>query len=182
MSHWLSNVWIWIWDISVVLHLSLFHVENRVCLSHGVQVAGAAWRAAMRMVAGVGDLMQRTVDGRTGRVLDGRAIGRLGDAICGLHRAQGDKKRGFLGWANQDRRFVSGLASKPLGWFVSGLASKPLGWFSPLLPQPVATISPGLASKSVATISRFGHRKRQLRFSYLCLKITTTIFLFGPQN
>jgi hypothetical protein len=28
---------------------------------------------------------------------------------------------------NQGRRFVSGLASKPLGWFVSGLASKPLG-------------------------------------------------------
>jgi hypothetical protein len=72
-------------------------VENRVCLSHGVQVAGAAWRAAMRMVAGVGDLMQRTVDGRTGRVLDGRAIERLGDAMCSLHRAQGDEKRGFLG-------------------------------------------------------------------------------------
>jgi hypothetical protein len=72
-------------------------VENHVCLSHGVQVAGAAWRAATRMVAGVGDLMQRTVDGRTGRVLDGRAIGRLGDAICGLHRAQRDEKRGFLG-------------------------------------------------------------------------------------
>jgi hypothetical protein len=27
---------------------------------------------------------------------------------------------------NQGRRFVSGLASKPWGWFVSGLASKPL--------------------------------------------------------
>jgi hypothetical protein len=28
---------------------------------------------------------------------------------------------------NQDRQFVSGLASKPLGQFVSGLASKSLG-------------------------------------------------------
>jgi hypothetical protein len=33
----------------VVLPLSLFRVENRVCLSRGVQVAGAAWRAAMRI-------------------------------------------------------------------------------------------------------------------------------------
>jgi hypothetical protein len=31
---------------------------------------------------------------------------------------------------NQGPQFVSGLASKLLGWFVSGLASKPLGQFS----------------------------------------------------
>jgi hypothetical protein len=31
----------------------LFHSENRVCLSRGVQVAGEAWRAATRIVAGV---------------------------------------------------------------------------------------------------------------------------------
>jgi hypothetical protein len=54
--------------------LSLFHFENRVCLSRGVQVAGAAWRVAMRIMARVGDLMQRTEDGRTSRVLGGRAI------------------------------------------------------------------------------------------------------------
>jgi hypothetical protein len=59
-------------------------------LSRGVQVAGAAWRAAMRTVAGVGDLVQRTMDGRTGRVLGGRAVERSGDAVCGLHRARGD--------------------------------------------------------------------------------------------
>ena len=35
----------------------LFRLENRVCLSRGVLVAGAAWRAAMRIVAGVGDLV-----------------------------------------------------------------------------------------------------------------------------
>jgi hypothetical protein len=39
-----------------------------------VQVTGAAWRAVMRTMAGVGDLMQRTGDGRTGRILDGRAV------------------------------------------------------------------------------------------------------------
>jgi hypothetical protein len=56
-----------------------------------------AWRAAMRIVAGVGDLVQRTGDGHTGRVLGGRASGRSGGAVCGLHRVRGDKERGFLG-------------------------------------------------------------------------------------
>jgi hypothetical protein len=66
-------------------------------LSRGVQVAGAAWRAVMMIVAGVGDLVQRTGDGRTGRVLDGRAIERSGDVVCGLHCARGDEDHGFLG-------------------------------------------------------------------------------------
>jgi hypothetical protein len=70
--------------------LSLFHLENHICLSRGVQVAGAAWRAVMRIVAGVGDLVQRTGDGRTGRVLGGRAVKRSGGAMCGLHLARGD--------------------------------------------------------------------------------------------
>jgi hypothetical protein len=70
--------------------LPLFHSENRVCLSRGVQVAGAAWRAAMRTVAGVGDLVQRTGDGRTDQVLGGRADERSGGAVCGLHLARGD--------------------------------------------------------------------------------------------
>jgi hypothetical protein len=70
--------------------LFLFRSENRVCLSRGVSVAGAAWRAATRTVAGVGDLVQRTGDGRTGRVLGGRAVERSGDVVCGLHLARGD--------------------------------------------------------------------------------------------
>jgi hypothetical protein len=65
-------------------------LENRVCLSRGVQVAGAARRAATRTVAGVGDLVQRIGDGRTGWVLGGRAVERSGDAVCGLHLARGD--------------------------------------------------------------------------------------------
>jgi hypothetical protein len=68
----------------------LFHLENCICLSCGVQVASAAWRAATRTVAGVGDLVQRTGDGRTGRVLDGRAVERSGGAVCSLHLAHGD--------------------------------------------------------------------------------------------
>jgi hypothetical protein len=75
----------------------LFHLENRVCLSHGVQVAGAAWHAATRNVVEVGDLVQRTEDGHTGQVLGGREIERSDNAVCGLHRARGDIEHGFLG-------------------------------------------------------------------------------------
>jgi hypothetical protein len=59
-------------------------------LSRGVQVAGAAWCTMMRTMTGVGDLVQRTRDGRTGRVLGGRAVERLSGAMCGLHLAHGD--------------------------------------------------------------------------------------------
>jgi hypothetical protein len=59
-------------------------------LSRGVQVAGAAWRAAMRTMAGVGDLVQRIENDRTGRILGGREVERSGDAVCGLHLARGD--------------------------------------------------------------------------------------------
>jgi hypothetical protein len=39
-----------------------------------VKVAGAAWCKAMRTVAGVGDLVQRTGGGRTSWILGGRAV------------------------------------------------------------------------------------------------------------
>jgi hypothetical protein len=48
-------------------------------------------------MAGVEDLVQRTGDGRTGRVLGGRAVERSGGAVCDLHLARGDLERGFLG-------------------------------------------------------------------------------------
>jgi hypothetical protein len=65
-------------------------LENHVCLSRDVQVAGVAWRAAMRTMAEVEDLVQRTEDGHTGRVLGSRAVERLGGAVCGLHLTRGD--------------------------------------------------------------------------------------------
>jgi hypothetical protein len=43
------------------------------------------------VMAGVGDLLQRTVDGRTVRVLNGRVIERSGGAMCGLHHARRDE-------------------------------------------------------------------------------------------
>jgi hypothetical protein len=66
-------------------------------LSRGVQVAGAAWWVAMRTVAGVGDLVQRTGDGHTGWVLGGWVVERSGGTVCGLHLAHGDWECGFLG-------------------------------------------------------------------------------------
>jgi hypothetical protein len=58
---------------------------------------GVAWWVVMRIVAGVGDLMQRTGDGRTGWILSGQTIGRSDDDVCGLHRARKDEERRFLG-------------------------------------------------------------------------------------
>jgi hypothetical protein len=51
----------------------------------------------MRIVAGVGDLVQRTRDGRTGRVVGGRTIEGLSDAVCDLHHTRGDEECEFLG-------------------------------------------------------------------------------------
>jgi hypothetical protein len=50
----------------------------------------------MRIMAGVGNLVQRTRDGRTGWVLGGRMIRRSSGAVCGLHHARGDEERLFL--------------------------------------------------------------------------------------
>jgi hypothetical protein len=66
-------------------------------LSRGVQVVGAAWHAAMRIIGEVGDLVQRIEDGRIGRVLGGRAIERSVGTVCDLHHTHRDEERGFLG-------------------------------------------------------------------------------------
>jgi hypothetical protein len=65
-----------------------------------------AQHAAMRTVAGVGELVQRTGNGRTGRVLRARAVERSGGAMCGLHLARGDLERGFLSGALKPRSTV----------------------------------------------------------------------------
>jgi hypothetical protein len=155
----------------IVLSLSLFRLENCVCLSHGVQVAGAAWRAGTRIVARVGDLVQRTTDGRTGRVLSGRAIERLGGVVCGLHRVRGNEETCFLVEPqNQGRRFVSCLVSKPLGRF------------TPVWPQNRWLRFPGLglkigssglmlwASKSPRQVLGLGHKTKQTSVCRLCHK------------
>jgi hypothetical protein len=130
-------------------------VENRVCLSRGVQVAGATWWTVMRIVTGVGDLMQRTGDSRTGQVLGGRMIGGRVTlcVVCTMHVET--RSSGFIiETQNQGRRFVIGLASRPLGWFVSDLASKQLGRFvSGLTSKPLGRFVSGLASKPLGQFS-----------------------------
>jgi hypothetical protein len=66
-------------------------------LSRGVQVAGATWRVATRIVEGVVDLVQMIRDDRTGQVLGGRTIEISDDTVCGLYRACGDKECEFFG-------------------------------------------------------------------------------------
>jgi hypothetical protein len=60
------------------------------------------------------------------RVLGGRMIKRLGDAVCGLHRAQGDDERRFLAFASKPRlMFSPDLASNPVASSFPVWASKP---------------------------------------------------------
>jgi hypothetical protein len=75
----------------VLLLLSLYRVKNHIRLSRGVQVAGATWCAAMRIVIGVGDIVQMTVNGRTDRVLGGWVIERSGGDVYDLYHARGDE-------------------------------------------------------------------------------------------
>jgi hypothetical protein len=51
---------------------------------------------ATRIVAGEGDLVQRTEDGCTGQVLDDQTVESLGDAVCDLHHTCGDEEHRFL--------------------------------------------------------------------------------------
>jgi hypothetical protein len=64
------------------------------------------WRAATRIMAGVGDLVQKTEDGRTGRLLGGQAIKRSDNAVCGLHYAREDEEHGFLGSTSKPKSTV----------------------------------------------------------------------------
>jgi hypothetical protein len=101
-----------------------------------VQVAGAAWRTAMRIVAAVGDLVQRTGDDRTGQVLGGRPIDRLGGTVCSLDHARGDEECEFLGWASKPRSTVCQWFSlKITGTFFSNLTSKLVATVSSVWPQ-----------------------------------------------
>jgi hypothetical protein len=130
-------------------------MENHICLSRSVQVAGAAWRPTTRIVTGVGDLVQRTGDGRTGWVLGGRTIEILGDAVCGLHHARRDVEHEFLGRTSKPRSTVCQWFSlKITGMVFSGLTLKPVVTvFSGLTLKSVATVLSGLALKPMVTVS-----------------------------
>jgi hypothetical protein len=109
----------------MVLPYYLSSMENRCCLSCGVQVIDATWQAAMRIMPRVGDLVQRTGDVQALVVYSV-----ADDVVCGLHHAQGDKEHGFLDLASKPRSTVyPGLASK-------SVASDFLVWAS----EPIAAV------------------------------------------
>jgi hypothetical protein len=63
-------------------------VENRVYLSHSMQVVGAAWWTATRIMAGVEDLVQRTEDSQAqiGYSVARRSEGQVTScAVCTIH-------------------------------------------------------------------------------------------------
>jgi hypothetical protein len=133
---------------------SLFRLENRVYLSCDVRVVGAAWCAVMRIMAGVGDLVQKTGDSRIGQVLGGQMIKRSSDAVCGLHHARGDEEHQFLGEASKPRSAVyQWFVLKTTGMVSSKLTSKPVATFSWLsLKTKVVAGFPVWASKPAATV------------------------------
>jgi hypothetical protein len=123
--------------------------------------ARATWRAATSIMARVGQLVQRTGDGRIGRILSGRTIERSGGAVCDLHRARRDEGRGFLNWV-----------LKP--------SSTVCYWFGFKITR---TIFSSLASKPMATVSLVWPQNRWLRF--LCWDSKPRwwmVFQFDPQN
>jgi hypothetical protein len=187
----ISLVWLW-WIIDLVRFefesgtVRLFYLftfvrlENRICLSRDVQVAGAAWRAAMRIVTGIGDLVQRIEDGRTGQILGGRAIEKSGGAVCSPHRARGDEEREFFGWASKPRSTDCEWFSLKTSWAVSHRfePQNQWRWFSPVWPKPVVTVSGGLASKPPATVSTsLASKPAATVCEWFGLKITRMIFV-----
>jgi hypothetical protein len=142
----------------------------------------------MRIVTGVGDLVQMTGDGRTDQVLGGRTIRRSGDTMCSLHHARGDKERGFLGSTSKSRSTVyqwfdlkitgmvfSGLISKLVATIFSDLASKMVATvFTGLGSKPMTTVSPGLPSKSVVTF--LVEPQNQAGFGFFSLDLNTDTY------
>jgi hypothetical protein len=96
-------------------------VENRVFLSRGVQVAGSDDDHDRSRRPSAEDRRWSS----TGRVLGGQTIEVSGDAVCGLHHAQGDEEREFLDLASKPKLTVSPiLASKPVALGFPVCASK----------------------------------------------------------
>jgi hypothetical protein len=135
MSHyWHCEVWIRIWNISIVLPLSCSFEESRLLVS---------W-------CGDGKCNMAGND-------KDRDRSRRPDAVCGLHHARRDEEHRFLGWASKLKLTVC-------HWFGLKITEAVCQWFSlktkitgtvffDLTSKPVATILSGLTSKPVATIS-----------------------------
>jgi hypothetical protein len=130
-----------------------------------VQVVGVAWREAMRIVIGVGDLVQRTGDDRTGRVLSGQTIGWSGDVGCVCTVYVETRSVGFLVEPQNQGR-----------WFVTSLASKTLRQFSLIWSQNWWVGFPSLGLKTGGYGLVIWTTKSPRRFLNLCLKIKQAMF------
>jgi hypothetical protein len=84
----------------------------------------------------VGDLVQRTGDGQAqvGYSVAERSGGLVTPCVVYIVHMETKSTRFLVDPQKQDRRFVSGLTSKPLGRFESSLTSKSLRWFLPVWP------------------------------------------------
>jgi hypothetical protein len=100
----------------------------------------------------------------TDRVLSGWTIERLGDIVCGLHQAQGDDERGFLGLASKPRSTVShGLALKPVTFSFFGLGLKTGSCGLVIWPIKSPRRFLGLCLKNkLATVCRLCHKTNGL--------------------
>jgi hypothetical protein len=99
-------------------------------------------------------------------------IGRLGDVVCSLHCAQGDKERRFLG-----------LASKPRSTVLPGLTSKPVAMVLAVCPQNHSLGFTGLGLKTGSCALMIWPTKSPRRFLGLGLKTKwEEVCRFVPQN
>jgi hypothetical protein len=118
MSNWLALLWIWIQGVSVIQLLSILFVWR------------IGWRAAIRIMTGVGDLVQRTGDGQTqvGYSVLERSRGRVTMcAVCTVHVETG--RYGLVIWASKSPRRFFVWALKPSGlWFVGCTTKRLRGW------------------------------------------------------
>jgi hypothetical protein len=126
----------------VVLPYYLFRVEKHVCLSRDVKVIGAAWRAATRIEARVGDLVQRTGNNQAQVRYSMARRSRSRVTLCGVCTVhKGDEERRFLG-----------LASKPRSTVSPDLASKLVATVLIVWPQNHSLGFPSLGLKTAAAV------------------------------
>jgi hypothetical protein len=103
MSNWLDLVWIWIRCISVeltpnwVIQFGETQLLVSWCVGGKCDMTGSDKYRGRRRRLGVDDRGWSN----TSRILGGRTIGRLGDAVCDHHTCGGDEKHGFSSLASK---------------------------------------------------------------------------------
>jgi hypothetical protein len=133
MSNWLASVWISIQEVYVVLPLlSILVGESRLwCAGDWCGMASSDEDSGRSRRPSAEDQEWSSI----GQVLGGRMIQRSGDAVCYLHRAQGDEEHGFLGLATKPRSTVCqwfDLKTTGLGFLVwASKLTTTVWWFRP---------------------------------------------------